>query len=180
MTKQANPIACAASLESARLIENGQGNTWYDPSAFNGLGGVKPSFTETDIHELSLLPGVKGVMSLGSVLSVELSNTSPEAEAEAVSSTVTFIDSTAHEVPTSTNPTDSSTSSSSTSSTSSAASSSKNENARYYNSSASSVVVSLLKRNGVYARPLGNVVYLMPTPLTPEVDRQNLILVLKR
>lgn len=125
------------------MIENGHGNTWFEPSAFNGLGGVKASFTEDDIYTLSLLPGVKGVMSLGSVLSVELGNTSFAVA-----------------------PSSSSTSSS--------------KNARYYNSSASSVVVSLLKQNGVYARPLGNVVYLMPTPLTPEADRQNLIHVLKR
>lgn len=53
-------------------------------------------------------------------------------------------------------------------------------NARYYNNNASAVVVSLLKQNNVYARPLGNVVYLMPTPLTPEADRQRLIRVIKR
>lgn len=172
---QANTIACAASLESARLIENGHGNTWFDPSAYNGLGGVKSSFTEDDIYELSLLPGVKGVMSLGSVLSVELGNTSvaaaPSSSTSSSTSTsaVTTTDNAAHENPTT---------SSSSSSTSSSSSSSKN--ARYYNSSVSSVVVSLLKQNGVYARPLGNVVYLMPTPLTPEADRQNLIHVLKR
>lgn len=53
-------------------------------------------------------------------------------------------------------------------------------NARYYNNNASAIVVSLLKDNNVYARPLGNIVYLMPTPLTPEADRQRLIRVIKR
>ena len=117
MYGQANPIACAASLESARLIENGQGNTWFDPSAFNGFGGVRPSFTEADIQELSLLQGVKGVMSLGSVLSVELSNSSVEV----VSSTVTTTNTVAHGIPSSPNSVESSTSSDTSS----------NKNARY-------------------------------------------------
>jgi hypothetical protein len=163
------------------LIENGHGNTWFDPEAFNGKGGVRPSFTEAHIHELSLLPGVNGVMSLGSVLSVELSN----ATVDAAPSRVADNDHVIHENTTTLNPVESSTSNTSPSTspptslpTSPAPSSSKN--ARYYNSSASAIVVSLLKRNGVYARPLGNVVYLMPTPLTPEADRENLVQVLKR
>lgn len=159
------------------MIENGHGNTWFDPEAFNGKGGVRPSFTEAHIHDLSLLPGVKGVMSLGSVLSVELSN----ATADVAPSRVADNDRATHENTTTINPVESSTSNTSPSTsppTSPATSSSKN--ARYYNSSASAVVVSLLKQNGVYARPLGNVVYLMPTPLTPEADRENLVQVLKR
>lgn len=155
------------------MIENGHGNTWFDPEAFNGKGGVRPSFTEAHIRELSLLPSVKGVMSLGSVLSVELSN----ATADVACSRVVDNDHVTYENTSTINHVESSTSNTSPS-TSSTTSSSKN--ARYYNSSASAVVVSLLKQNGVYARPLGNVVYLMPTPLTPEADRENLVQVLKR
>lgn len=151
------------------MIENGHGNTWFDPEAFNGKGGVRPSFTEAHIHELSLLPGVKGVMSLGSVLSVELSN----AAADVAPSMVADNDHVIHENTTTINPVESST-------VTTFPPTSSSKNARYYNSSASAVVVSLLKQNGVYARPLGNVVYLMPTPLTPEADRENLVQVLKR
>jgi hypothetical protein len=134
---------------------------------------VKPSFSESEIREVSLLPGVKGVMSLGSVLSVELRSSSasvgtlerppiefqePEESTKegtplTVAVAVAVAEST--DLPVS-------------------------KNARYYNNNASAVVVSLLKQNNVYARPLGNVVYLMPTPLTPEADRQRLIRVIKR
>jgi hypothetical protein len=132
---------------------------------------VKPSFSESEIREVSLLPGVKGVMSLWSVLSVELRSSSasvgtlerppvefqdPEEnnkEGTPLTAAVAVAEST--DLPVS-------------------------KNARYYNNNASAVVVSLLKQNNVYARPLGNVVYLMPTPLTPEADRQRLIRVIKR
>ena len=177
-TLQANPLACAAALESARLIEGchtsgededieelSRSNTWFDPEAFGGKGGVRPSFTESDMREVSLLPVVKGVMSLGSVLSVELK---PNANTPPVSTPhFLAIDNTGDIGPGSSNQ-------------------NQNQNtvnkqhSRYYNSSASAVVVSLLKQNNVYARPLGNVVYLMPTPMTPEVDRQRLIRVIKR
>lgn len=178
---QANPIACAAALESARLIEGchtssefedneelSRSNTWFDPEAFEGKGGVRPSFTESDLREVSLLPGVKGVMSLGSVLSVELkpnANTSPVSAPHFLAN-----DGTGDVGPGSVG--------GSASGSRSADASSKHS--RYYNSNASAVVVSLLKQNNVYARPLGNVVYLMPTPMTPEVDRQRLIRVIKR
>ena len=168
---QANPIACAAALESARLLEGNpadgtsehkdefrQGNTWYDPDAFDGKGGVRASFSESDVRDLSLLPGVKGVMSLGSVLSVELKPNSPPLQG----STSTSI------------------SSSNDAENSGTGTNGSTKNSRYYNSSSSGVVVSLLKSNNVYARPLGNVVYLMPTPMTPEIDRQRLIRVTKR
>lgn len=173
---QANPIACAAALESARLIEGchtssefenneelSRSNTWFDPEAFEGKGGVRPSFSESDMREVSLLPGVKGVMSLGSVLSVELkpnANTSPVSAPHFLANDGTGD------------------AGASASGSRSADASSKHS--RYYNSNASAVVVSLLKQNNVYARPLGNVVYLMPTPMTPEVDRQRLIRVIKR
>ena len=164
---QANPIACAAALESARLLEGNiadstsehkdefrQGNTWFDPDAFDGKGGVRGSFLESDVRDLSLLPGVKGVMSLGSVLSVELKPNSPPPQGLQSTSSSIDVESTGINGST--------------------------RNSRYYNSSSSGVVVSLLKSNNVYARPLGNVVYLMPTPMTPEVDRQRLIRVTKR
>ena len=121
------------------------------------------------MREVSLLPGVKGVMSLGSVLSVELkpnANTSPASTPHFLA-----IDNTGDVSPGSSNQNQNQ---------------NQNQNAvnkqhsRYYNSSASAVVVSLLKQNNVYARPLGNVVYLMPTPMTPDVDRQRLIRVIKR
>lgn len=166
---QANPIACAAALESARLLEGNHisaemdgedelrlNNTWFEPEAYGGRGGVKPSFLESDVREVSMLPGVKGVMSLGSVLSVELKASSP-------------LQSTSPQFGLETGD-----------GQSSSGASGSNKNSRYYNSNASSVVVSLLKQNNVYARPLGNVVYLMPTPLTPEVDRLRLIRVIKR
>jgi hypothetical protein len=132
---------------------------------------VKPSFSESEIREVSLLPGVKGVMSLGSVLSVELRSSSAsvgtlerppvefqdpeENNKEGIPLTAAVAVAESTDLPVS-------------------------KNARYYNNNASAVVVSLLKQNNVYARPLGNVVYLMPTPLTPEADRQRLIRVIKR
>ena len=169
---QANPIACAAALESARLIEGchtssefedneelSRSNTWFDPEAFEGKGGVRPSFTEPDMREVSLLPGVKGVMSLGSVLSVELK---PNANTPPVSAPHFLANDGTGDAG------------------ASGSAGTSNKHSRYYNSNASAVVVSLLKQNNVYARPLGNVVYLMPTPMTPEVDRQRLIRVIKR
>ena len=191
---------------------------------------MKPSFSESDIRDVSLLPGVKGVMSLGSVLAVELKT----AEISVLSSyqrpPIEFteqenqkenenkkefgmelgskffedsIDSqnnikndlknefyqstTATADLSSGNTSTSNTTSNSTSSLLSAQSQSvpfnpknSNSNSRYYNTNASAVVVSLLKQNNVYARPLGNVVYLMPTPMTPIEDRQRLIRVIKR
>lgn len=110
-----------------------------------------------------MLPGVKGVMSLGSVLSVELkpnANTSPASTPHFLA-----IDNTGDVSPGSSNQNQNTV---------------NKQHSRYYNSSASAVVVSLLKQNNVYARPLGNVVYLMPTPMTPDVDRQRLIRVIKR
>jgi hypothetical protein len=41
-------------------------------------------------------------------------------------------------------------------------------------------LVTLLRQERIYARPLGNTVYLMPTPLTPLADRQRLVRVLRR
>ena len=191
---------------------------------------MKPSFSESDLRDVSLLPGVKGVMSLGSVLAVELKT----AEISVLSSyqrpPIEFteqenqkenenkkefgmelgskffedsIDSqnnikndlknefyqstTATADLSSGNTSTSNTTSNSTSSLLSAQSQSvpfnpknSNSNSRYYNTNASAVVVSLLKQNNVYARPLGNVVYLMPTPMTPIEDRQRLIRVIKR
>jgi hypothetical protein len=143
---------------SAELDEEDElrvNNTWFEPEAFGGRGGVKPSFLESDIRDVSMLPGVKGVMSLGSVLAVELKANSPSpSPSSSPLLSVYNIDG--------------------------QSSSASNKNSRYYNSNASSVVVSLLKQNNVYARPLGNTVYLMPTPLTPEVDRLRLIRVIKR
>ena len=151
---------CHLSGDPEDNEELSRSNTWFDPEAFEGRGGVRPSFTESDVREVSLLPGVKGVMSLGSVLSVELkpnANTSPVSVPHFQAN-----DSSGDVGPVSANP------------------NTVNKHSRYYNSSASAVVVSLLKQNNVYARPLGNVVYLMPTPMTPEVDRQRLIRVIKR
>ena len=157
-------------------MEGGTDNTWFDPQAFNGRGGVLPSFTEVDVRDVSLLPGVKGVMSLGSVLSVELKGSVTPASYTP-----------REEVEDSLNTSDSSASLGSDTGRflGTAAFTEANDlpigrNSRYYNNNASAVVVSLLKQNNVYARPLGNVVYLMPTPLTPEADRKRLIRVIKR
>ena len=168
---QANPISCAACLESTRLLEGGTDNTWFDPRAFDGLGGMKPSFLESDIRDVSLLPGVKGVMSLGSVLSIELKTAVPIISAlqkPPVIDTEISIDSNIEYE------------TAAAAEAAAATPSSPVGNARYYNTNVSAVVVSLLKQNNVYARPLGNVVYLMPTPLTPVEDRQRLIRVVKR
>lgn len=130
---------------------------------------MKPSFSESEIREVSLLPGVKGVMSLGSVLSVELRNSSASV-GTLERPPVEFQD-----------PEENSVENSPLAlAATETADLSAGKNARYYNNNASAVVVSLLKQYNVYARPLGNVVYLMPTPLTPEADRQRLIRVIKR
>lgn len=134
---------------------------------------MKPSFSESEIREVSLLPGVKGVMSLGSVLSVELRNSSASV-GTLERPPVEFQDPEPEEGPTESPPLP--LPEAVTEGTDFIAS----KHARYYNNNASAVVVSLLKQNNVYARPLGNVVYLMPTPLTPEADRQRLIRVIKR
>ena len=184
MSFQANPIACAAALESARLLEGNQsnlghedgsefrqGNTWFMPEAYGGLGGVRASFLESDVRDVSMLPGVKGVMSLGSVLSVELKGNSPIAPSIPVAMAMAMENEKNEK-----NEKDSGKDGGNKENIIPQ----NNKNSRYYNSSASGVVVSLLKENNVYARPLGNVVYLMPTPMTPEVDRQRLIRVIKR
>ena len=181
-------------------------NTWFDPEAFGGLGGMKHSFSESDIRDVSLLPGVKGVMSLGSVLSVELMTTTttrtvgqafgrpPKEFTDPLENILDVSDSdtslgkiifTAPSESTSTSASLSPVSTLTSSAISSVPSTTSSEscsngNARYYNNNASAIVVSLLKQNNVYARPLGNVVYLMPTPLTPEADRLRLIRVIKR
>lgn len=158
-------------------MEGGLDNTWFDPKAFGGRGGVLPSFTEADVRDVSLLPGVKGVMSLGSVLSVELKSSVSPASSYAPR----------EETDASLNTSDSSASLGTdggrymgTAAFTDANDLPVGRNSRYYNNNASAVVVSLLKQNNVYARPLGNVVYLMPTPLTPEADRKRLIRVIKR
>ena len=191
---------------------------------------MKPSFSESDLRDVSLLPGVKGVMSLGSVLAVELKTaeisvlssyqrppiefTEQENQKENENNkelgmelgSKSFEDSIDSQnnskndfknefYQSTTATTDLSSGNSSTSNTTSNSTSSlpstqlqsipfnpknSNSNSRYYNTNASAVVVSLLKQNNVYARPLGNVVYLMPTPMTPIEDRQRLIRVIKR
>jgi len=169
----ANPLACAAALENARLVEGGRlvdpeayahdesllnntaVNTWYDPALYGGRGGLRPSFRDDDVRQISQLPGVKGAMTMGSVLSVELRpafRTEPPVVAADGSlhraPCVPAADATAHD--------------------------------RYYNNQVSTAVVALLRENGIYARPLGNVVYLMPSLNTPLATRQRLVRVLKR
>jgi hypothetical protein len=155
---------------------------------------MRSSFSEADIRDVSLLPGVKGVMGMGSVLSVELIQSRgstydrPPVDRTLVLTKNEFgpslgiSDSDSGSDSNSDSDSNSITSGVSNSETDSAnnAASTPNKNERYYNSNASSVVVSLLKANNIYARPLGNVVYLMPTPLTPEADRDRLIRVIKR
>lgn len=164
---------------------------------------MRNSFSESDIRDVSFLPGVKGVMSLGSVLSVELSTAPskrtaghafgrhPKEFPNSVENIMNDFDcdtslgnklftstSTSEEI--SSIPSFPSSSSSSDDTSASESASDENKNARYYNNNASAIVVALLKQNNVYARPLGNIVYLMPTPMTPEADRQRLIRVIKR
>ena len=176
-------------------------NTWFDPEAYGGLGGMKHSFLESDVRDVSLLPGVKGVMSLGSVLSVELMATAstrtvgqafgrpPKEFTDSsenildVSDSDTSLGNTLSIGPlisASTIAPESTANILTSVSSSTSSESCSNGNARYYNNNASAIVVSLLRQNNVYARPLGNVVYLMPTPMTPEADRQRLIRVIKR
>ena len=49
-----------------------------------------------------------------------------------------------------------------------------------YASTEAKSVVQWLRRNGVYARPLGNVVYFMVTPTTAPTQSQELLQVLQR
>ena len=195
---------------------------------------MKPSFSETDVRDVSLLPGVKSVMSLGSVLAVELQASPSSSGRPPVEFTIpmenvphnseypenipendmnhvprNFPDSGSHSKMQGVNPFFSAMYSAGSTgaiggdtgeeplgggvgygvgtavgygggSGGGSGESNASRNARYYNSNAASVVVSLLKQNNVYARPLGNVVYLMPTPVTPEADRQRLIRAIKR
>jgi Aminotransferase class-III len=175
----ANPMACTAALESARLIEGGVhvelpqsetvdmhnnlpvgSNTWFDAKAFDGLGGVRPSFNEEDIRDLSNLPGVKAVMSLGSVLALELVPSFALHHSTSVS----------HGTGTTTG----------AGAGTGTGAGTGDAHTRYYNNQVSTVVVSLLKQNYILARPLGNIVYLMPSPVTPLAERQRIIRVLKR
>ncbi len=61
----ANPISCVAALEAVRLLETCQ---LYDPE----MKKMNDSFAESDIKILSKLPGVKSVMTSGSVLAISL------------------------------------------------------------------------------------------------------------
>ncbi len=61
----ANPISCVAALEAIRLLET---CPLYDPN--NKV--MNNSFIESDVKILSKLPGVKSVMTLGSVLAISL------------------------------------------------------------------------------------------------------------
>ena len=123
----ANPMGCVAALEAIRLFEKCQQFDYEKRVMMN-------SFDENDIKTVSKLPGVRCVMSMGSVFSVELNLLSKKE-----SSTHTG-----------------------------------------YGNTNTSTVVSLLREERVYARSLGNVIYLMPSPLASAAEKSRLIRVLTR
>lgn len=110
----ANPICCAAALEAIRLLET---CPLYDPE----MKKMNDSFAESDIKILSKLPGVKSVMTLGSVLAISL-----------------------------------------------------HANINVH------TVVTLLRENRIYSRPLNEVIYLMPTPFATLFDKERLVRVMNR
>ena len=115
-----NPICCAAALEAIRIFESFHS---FDNSTVSMKGG----FVESDILELSRVPGVASAMGLGSVIAVELDS-----------------------------------------------------DVAGYGSNAAAAVVKLLFKDHIHARPLGNVVYIMVSPVTEQAVIDRVIRVLKR
>jgi len=126
----ANPMGCVAALEAIRLFEK-------CPQFDNEKRIMKNSFDENDIKTVSKLPGVRCVMSMGSVFSVELNLLSKTDKNNVTTHTG-------------------------------------------YGNTNTSTVVSLLREERVYARSLGNVIYLMPSPLASTAEKLRLIRVLTR
>lgn len=163
----ANPLGCAAALEAIRLLER-------SPAFDVQKGTVAPSFSEEDVRAASLLPGVLHAMGMGSVLAVTLS---PKNNVAQITRAISPNEE--QSVATSTLPNTKNRNSEPSPSPSLSAG---NTSSSAYESScrAAASVVSLMRRDGLYARPLGNVVYVMATPLTPEADRRRLTRVLRR
>jgi len=188
-----------------------------DSSSYEAPVVIHDSFTEQEVRDLSMLAGVKSVMSMGSVLSIELIQTyvsvsaatianTPDVMActttviadnlaTSVTSTTTADQHNAEDIGTlmimdssicnsynnihsdndSDGPSHSIRSSSSTDDHSSEA-----PLAATHSVNNAVILVTLLRQERIYARPLGNTVYLMPTPLTSLADRQRLVRVLRR
>lgn len=68
----ASPLACAAALETIRLMETHSAGKETTARSSNGKQWMKAAFSEDDVKSISMLPGVTGVMSLGSALSLQL------------------------------------------------------------------------------------------------------------
>ena len=182
---------------------------------------VHDCFTEQEVRDLSMLAGVKSVMSMGSVLSIELQQTSYTSLSTATiasnpgvvasNKSVSFATDRMPTVTTTSKAADqhsvdeigtlmimesvtssftdihkdnngdgTSNNSSIYDHPSSEAPPLTTETETLYSVNNAINLVTLLRQERIYARPLGNTVYLMPTPLTPLADRQRLVRVLRR
>lgn len=163
----ANPIACTAALEAIRLLE-------HCPRRDPVTGLMANMFGVEDLISVSKLPGVASVMGLGSVLSIQLcargGNSSPPAPgcSTIVGSPV------AGKVPPEEKCLTKDDEEDEEDSVFAGMS------ATQYNALYASFVVSVLRQERLFARPLGNTIYIMTTPFTTDYDRQRLLRVLRR
>ena len=103
----ANPISCAAAVEAIRQANNLKGSVCF--------------FTDADAERLSMLTGVSSTVALGSILSLDLAQSTHDVSITAAE------------------------------------------------------VIRRLRAEGVYARPLGNTVYVMTSLITTAEDKASLV-----
>eukprot|EP00842_Homolaphlyctis_polyrhiza_P006664 jgi/Hompol1/699/HPOL_005386-RA len=111
----AHPVGCQAAVRSIDLLEDLHYQKLQQNSSANPVGSVAPSAWDSEIlDQIATLPKVKGTVSIGTVLAIELSSVDTG-----------------------------------------------------YSSLAASNIVAALRKRGIFARPLGNVLYFMATHETP-------------
>ncbi len=83
----ANPISCAAALQAIRLMENSPNFTRnietvseksnqdiQESKLSKSVGKMSNTFSDEELRQFSLLPGVEAVMGFGTVLALHLSS----------------------------------------------------------------------------------------------------------
>ncbi len=133
----ASPIACSAALEAIRLIERSPSFVKRTVE-HDGLDDsyVEECFNEEEVRNISKLPGVAAVTSIGGVLAVKLS-ASPSTTQPSTTSGI----------------------------------------------SSSSIVLSLMRKDRVYAESVGEnhrTIYLFANPLSADYDKERLLRVVRR